>query len=86
VEVSRSHIEGLLAAFSRLVGTEKEHTFVESESVRYLYQALEDIFVIVITNKASNILEDLDTLHMFSRVVRKDKWKKIHLISLILCI
>jgi hypothetical protein len=70
VEVSRSRIEGLLAAFPRLVGTGKEHTFVEGESVRYLYQPLEDIFVVVITNKASNILEDLDTLHMFTRVVR----------------
>ena len=71
VEVSRSRIEGLLSAFPRLVGTGKEHTFVEGENVRYLYQPLEDIFVVVITNKASNILEDLDTLHMFTRIVRR---------------
>ena len=41
VEMTRIRIEGLLAAFPKLVGSGKQHTYVETENVRYVYQPLE---------------------------------------------
>lgn len=41
VDMSRIRIEGLLAAFPKLVGSGKQHTYVETENVRYLYQPVE---------------------------------------------
>lgn len=69
MDMSRVRIEGLLAAFPKLVGTGKQHTFVETENVRYIYQPLEGLYLLVITNKQSNILEDLDTLRLLSKCV-----------------
>ncbi|CAL4946706.1 unnamed protein product [Urochloa decumbens] len=69
VDMSRSRIEGLLAAFPKLVGTGKQHTYVETENVRYVYQPIEALFLLVITNKQSNILEDLETLRLLSKLV-----------------
>ncbi|CAN0502458.1 unnamed protein product, partial [Ectocarpus sp. 12 AP-2014] len=70
VDMSRIRIEGLLAAFPKLMGTgNKQHTFIETETVRYVYQPIENLFLLLVTNKASNIVEDLETLRMLSKVV-----------------
>lgn len=69
VEMTRIRIEGLLAAFPKLVGAGKQHTYVETENVRYVYQPMEGMYLLLITNKGSNILEDLDTLRLLSKVV-----------------
>ncbi|XP_051132434.1 coatomer subunit delta-like [Andrographis paniculata] len=69
VDMSRIRIEGYLAAFPKLVGSGKQHTYVETENVRYVYQPIEALFLLLVTNKQSNILEDLETLRLLSKLV-----------------
>ena len=68
-EMSRARIESLLASFPKLIPAGSQHTSIETPEVRYVYQPLEDLYILLITNKASNILQDIDTLHLFARVV-----------------
>ncbi|KAF4355392.1 hypothetical protein F8388_008089 [Cannabis sativa] len=69
VDMSRIRIEGLLAAFPKLIGTGKQHTYFETENVRYVYQPIEALYLLLVTNKQSNILEDLETLRLLSKLV-----------------
>ncbi|KXS20873.1 clathrin adaptor, mu subunit [Gonapodya prolifera JEL478] len=69
VEMPRSRIEGLLASFPKLIGSGDQHTFVETDTVRYVYQPLEELFCVLVTNKSSNILQDIDTLHLVARTL-----------------
>ncbi|EEC71749.1 hypothetical protein OsI_04321 [Oryza sativa Indica Group] len=55
VDMSRIRIEGLLAAFPKLVGSGKQHTYVETENVRYVYQPIEALYLLLITNKQKGV-------------------------------
>ncbi|TDH65551.1 hypothetical protein CCR75_005697 [Bremia lactucae] len=62
--------KGLLAAFPKLLSSgSREHTFIDTESVRYVYQPLESFFVLILTNKTSNIVEDLHTIQLLAKLV-----------------
>ncbi|KAI9709104.1 MAG: hypothetical protein M1820_003550 [Bogoriella megaspora] len=68
-EMQRSRIEGLLASFPKLADSGTQHTTVEQENVRFVYQPLDELYMVLITNRQSNILQDIDSLHLFAQVV-----------------
>lgn len=68
-DMTRTRIESLLSSFPKLIPTNTQHTTVETSEVRFVYQPLEDLYILLITNKASNILQDIETLHLFARIV-----------------
>ncbi|KAK5197849.1 coatomer subunit delta [Exophiala xenobiotica] len=68
-EIQKSRVEALLASFPKLADTSTQHTTVEQENVRFVYQPLDELYLVLITNKQSNILQDIDSLHLFGQVV-----------------
>jgi hypothetical protein len=65
----RSRIETLLASFPKLADSGTQHTTVEQDNVRFVYQPLDELYMVLITNRQSNILQDIDSLHLFAQVV-----------------
>ena len=53
----RSRVDGLLASFPKLIPVNSQHTTVETADVRFVYQPFEELYVLLITNKGSNILQ-----------------------------
>ncbi|CAH6722640.1 coatomer subunit delta [[Candida] jaroonii] len=68
-DLSKDTITQLLANFPSLISSSNQHTTVENENVRYVYQPLEEFYIVLITNKQSNILQDIDTLHLFQLTI-----------------
>lgn len=67
--MQRSRVEALLASFPKLADSGTQHTTVEQDNVRYVYQPLDELYMVLITNRQSNILQDIDSLHLFAQVV-----------------
>ena len=68
-EMNRSRVEALLASFPNLADSGQQHTTVEQDNVRFVYQPLDELYMVLITNRQSNILQDIDSLHLFAQVV-----------------
>ena len=68
-EINRSRVEALLASFPKLADSGTQHTTVEQDNVRFVYQPLDELYMVLITNRQSNILQDIDSLHLFAQVV-----------------
>ena len=68
-EMNKSRVEALLASFPKLADSGKQHTTVEQDNVRFVYQPLDELYMVLITNRQSNILQDIDSLHLFAQVV-----------------
>lgn len=68
-EMQRSRVEALLASFPKLADSGTQHTTIEQDNVRYVYQPLDELYMVLITNLQSNILQDINSLHLFAQVV-----------------
>jgi hypothetical protein len=68
-EMRRSRLETLLLSFPKLADSGTQHTTVEQDNVRFVYQPLDELYMVLITNCQSNILQDIDSLHLFAQVV-----------------
>ena len=58
----------MLASFPKLAASGTQHTTVEQDNVRFVYQPLDELYIVLITNRQSNILQDIDSLHLFAQV------------------
>jgi hypothetical protein len=69
VSIPFSRLEGLLSAFPRLISPSQQHSYVETAEARYLFQSLDQFFLVLITSKTSNLLKDLEVLRLAGRIV-----------------
>lgn len=69
-EIKSDIVKMMISNFSNLIcNTSYQHTMIEDDNFRFVYNPLEELFITLITNKKSNILEDIKILNIFSSVV-----------------
>jgi len=69
LSLSRSKVETLLANFPQLIKPGQQHTYVETDNARFIYHPLDVFYIVLITNKRSNILQDMDSLQLLVKAV-----------------
>ncbi|XP_953001.1 coatomer delta subunit, putative [Theileria annulata] len=69
--MTREEIESCFSNFLRLIENKSgDHTFVESDKNRFLYQLVDNFYVFVMTTLDSNIIEDLIVLKTLCEIVQ----------------
>lgn len=69
VEMSRKQLEEHIVVFSRNVDIQKDSTYFENEKCRYLYIPIDSLFLILISTKDSNIIEDMEVIKLAYRLI-----------------
>ena len=67
--ISRMDLEEYIVHFSRGVDSCKEITHFESDKVRYIFIPIDTFYLILITTKNSNIIEDTEILKLIYRLI-----------------
>lgn len=68
--ISRLTLEEYIRNFPKSISANQQHTFVEHDNIRYIYLPLETtMYLVLITNRNSNIIEDLETIRLVHKVV-----------------
>lgn len=72
VEMTRGDVETYLNRFIKKVEQfclSNEYTYMEIDNIRFIYQAIDSIYLILMTPLNSNIIEDMDSLQLFCQVL-----------------
>jgi len=69
IPITRKEIEEHAVAFHRSLNIDKESTVIEVDNNRFLYIKAEDAYIILITSKDSNIIEDMEVLKLSHRFI-----------------
>ena len=69
-KLTRLELEEHVVHFSRNIEQCKESTHIETEKARYVFLPLESLFIVLISNKSSNIIEDMEVLKLVYRLLQ----------------
>ena len=55
-------MEEFMANFPKLIESGRQCSHIETDVIRYVYVPIDKLYLVLITNKDSNIIEDLEVL------------------------
>lgn len=70
IKMTRMELEEHVINFTRNIEACKDNNTFESEKARYIYIPLEQLYLILLTNKDSNLIEDLEILKIIYRLIQ----------------
>ena len=69
VAVNRLKMEEFMSNFPKLIESGRQCSHIETDVIRYVYVPIDKLYLVLITNKDSNIIEDLEVLRQLNQVV-----------------
>ena len=84
IEITRKALEEHIVLFSRNIDLVKDSTSIETDKGRYLYIRMENLYLVLITTKDSNIIEDMEVLKLAHRIISDlcgNRFNEIYLID-----
>ena len=71
IPITKIKLEEYIANFPKLIdqSSGKQSNFIETDQIRYVYQPMEKLSLVLITLKNSNIIEDIEVIRQMQQVV-----------------
>jgi len=70
VKMSRMELEEHVVHFTRNIESCKENSTFESEKARYIFIPIESLYLVLLTDKESNLIEDIEIIKLIYRLIQ----------------
>jgi hypothetical protein len=70
IPISRLDLEDHIVHFSRHIDTCGGSTHLETDDTRYIFIPVENLYLVIITTKQSNVIEDIEILKLIYRLLQ----------------
>lgn len=70
LEISKANIQSKLKYFHERVNTNMDQSYIEDENSRYIFLPIDELYLTLITDKESNLIDDFNTLRRLCEIVR----------------
>ena len=67
--IKRTPTEDLYLSFPKLISSSQQHTYVQSDQHTFLYIPIDPLYLVLISTRNSNIIEDQDTLRLVYKLL-----------------
>ncbi|CAI2366781.1 unnamed protein product [Moneuplotes crassus] len=71
IDISKLKMEEYIKTFPKLIESGSQCTYIDTDSVRYVYLPIDDLYLVLITNKMSHIIEDTEILRQLHKIILK---------------
>ncbi|KAM3133333.1 hypothetical protein pb186bvf_014626 [Paramecium bursaria] len=69
--ISLNELKEQVRNFPKLINPNQQHTFIDQDQLRYIYTPVDNVYILLMTNKQSNIIEDLEVLRILKQVINE---------------
>lgn len=67
--MTRSTVEDIYLSFPKLIRANQQHTYVQSDKYTFLFIPMENLYLVTVSSKNSNIIEDQETIRTLYKVL-----------------
>lgn len=67
--MTRTTVEDIYLSFPKLIKPNQQHTYVQSDKYTFLYIPMENLFLVTVSSKNSNIIEDQETIRTIYKIL-----------------
>ncbi len=67
--LTKSMVEDIYRSFPKLIKPNQQHTYVQSDKYTFLYIPIDSLYLVMVSSKNSNILEDQETIRTLYKIL-----------------
>ena len=67
--MTRTTVEDTYLSFPKLIKTGQQHTYVQSEKHTFLYIPIDNLYLVMVCSRHSNIIEDQETIRTLYKII-----------------
>ena len=68
-QLSKMQLEEWAKNMPKLIRKDQQHTFIEDTLIRYVYQSLDEMYLVLVVDKSSNMIEDMEIIKLLHKTL-----------------